>query len=227
MLDAIKALFKQCRSLQFHYLLVSLVLLLALYPYVGEGGALLKVLTSVVLITGVYAVSDRPRQIVIALALAIPAFLAGWLFLITRLPVLNTLESGFTLAFYVFTTLIVLSRVLASEEVTTDTVYGAVSVYLLFGITWATAYDIAAVTHPGSFYADSQHNPDGFFTYPDLLYFSFVTLATLGYGDITPLTNQTRSLAMLEAVTGVLYTAVLIARLVAARGWSPRRGRRG
>jgi hypothetical protein len=227
MLDAIKALFRRCHLLHFHYLFISLVLLLALYPYVGQSTALLKALTSVVLITGVYAISNRRRQIVIALILAVPAFLGGWLFIITGLPVLGTLENAFTLAFYAFTTLVILSRVLASEEVTTDTVYGAVSVYLLFGITWATAYDVIAAAHPGSFYSDHTHNPDGVFTYQDLLYFSFVTLATLGYGDITPLTNQTRSLAMLEAVSGVLYTVVLIARLVGALGWSPRRGRQG
>ncbi|MDN7024076.1 two pore domain potassium channel family protein [Methanoculleus sp. FWC-SCC1] len=214
-----RAFFRRCRSLQFYYLVISLVLLLALYPYVGRTGALLKVLTSVVLITGVYAVSNRRRQIAIALVLALPAFAAGWLFLITGLPLLDTVESAFTLAFYTFTTLVVLSRVLTSEEVTSDTISGAVSVYLLLGITWATAYDIVAAIHPGSFASA------GILAYPDYLYFSFVTLATLGYGDITPLTDQTRSLAMLEAVTGVLYTAVLIARLVAARGWSPRQGR--
>ena len=70
--------------------------------------------------------------------------------------------------------------------------------------------------NPGSFYASSVHNPTGVFTFPDFIYYSFVTLATLGYGDITPLTAQARSLAILETASGTIYIAVLIARLVGA-----------
>lgn len=210
--------------MQFHYLLASLVLLLVVYPYVvagPTGPVALTVLSSIILITGIYAVSNRRRQIVIASLLAIPAFLLGWSYLVTGIPALNSAGSVFTVLFYAFTALIVLSRVLTTRRITTDTVYGAVSVYLLMGLTWATAYSLVESIHPGSFTAESGHGPDGAFTFPEFIYFSFVTLATLGYGDITPVTNQARSLALLETVSGTIYIAVLIARLVAALGWSP------
>ncbi len=133
--------------MQFHYLLASLVLLLAVYPpYViagPSGPVALKVLTSFILITGVYAVSNRRRQVVIAGLLAVPAFGLGWLHVITGdPPTTGAVESVFTLLFYAFTALVGLSRVLGTQRITTDTIYGAVSVYLLMGLTWATAYDL-------------------------------------------------------------------------------------
>lgn len=216
-------LLARARARQFHYLLASLILLLVIYPYVvagPTGPVALTVLSSIILITGVYAVSYRRRQVAIAVLLAVPAFLLGWLYLATGVPALNSAGSVFTLLFYAFTELIVLSRVLTTQKVTTDTIYGAVSVYLLMGLTWATAYDLVESIHPGSFTADPGPNPDGTFAFPEFIYFSFVTLATLGYGDITPITNQARSLALLEAASGTIYIAVLIARLVSALGWS-------
>lgn len=216
-------LLARARAMQFHYLLASLVLLLVIYPYVEagpNGPAALKVLSSIILITGVYAVSYRRRQVVIAVLLAVPAFVLGWLDIATGSAALGSAESVFTLLFYAFTALIVLSRVLTTRRITTNTIYGAVAVYLLMGLTWATAYSLVESINPGSFSADVMHNPDGTFTFPELIYFSFVTLATLGYGDITPITDQARSLALLEAVSGTIYIAVLVARLVGALGWS-------
>ena len=207
------------RTRQFHYLLASLILLLVVYPYVAAGPtgpAALRVLTSFVLITGVYAVSDRRRQVVIAALLAIPAFGLGWLHVFTGAPALSIAGDFFSVLFYTFTALICLKRVVSARRVTSDTISGAVSVYFLMGLTRATAYNLVETITPGSF-ASSQ--PDAAFTFPAFIYFSFVTLATLGYGDITPLTDQARSLALLETVSGTLYVAVLIARLVAAAGW--------
>ena len=97
---------------------------------------------------------------------------------------------------------------------TPDVLYGAISVYLMIGLTWSVAYLLLENLYPGSFYIDAAHNPDGYLNLSDLLYYSYVTLTTLGYGDITLVTSQARSLAFLEAVCGVLYVAVLVARLV-------------
>lgn len=112
------------------------------------------------------------------------------------------------IVFYVFTLIHVLAYVLRGVEITRDKLYGAISVYLLVGLAWAAAYALLQAVAPGSFTSASDK--------PDLIFFSFVTLTTLGYGDITPVTGPARSLALLEAVTGVLYLAVLVARLVSA-----------
>ena len=112
-------------------------------------------------------------------------------------------------------TAIILWHTLAEEsKITADTLYGVVCVYLLSGLTWSSLYTLIEVAQPGSFYVSSAQNMDQVINWSDLLFFSFATLTTLGYGDITPVTSVARSLALLEAVFGVLYNAILIARLV-------------
>jgi hypothetical protein len=120
-----------------------------------------------------------------------------------------------TSAFFLVTTVTMFTDLVRCEKVTSNTIYEGITVYLLLGLTWFALYNIAELLHPGSFRGLSQ--TDGIATpSSELLYFSFVTLSTTGYGDITPATPHVRSLAILEAVTGVLYIATFVARLVAA-----------
>jgi amino acid transporter len=91
--------------------------------------------------------------------------------------------------------------------------YTAASIYLLIGISWFALYSAIENIYPGSFLqttAGSTNRPS------DLLYFSLVTLTTVGYGDILPGSGEVRMLAALEAVTGVLYVAITVALLVSA-----------
>ncbi len=138
------------------------------------------------------------------------------------MPLNITVLSG--MIFYLFTIVSILQHIFRGRKITADTVYGAMSVYLLLGITWAFAYSLVELNFPGSFkglHGDlSLEGGERF----DFIYYSFVTLTTLGYGDITPLSSQARSLSILQAVTGVLFTATLVARLVAGLG-SPSRNK--
>ena len=95
------------------------------------------------------------------------------------------------------------------HRVNHDVIFAAISAYLLLGIAWGHLYELLEMTAPGSFKglgADLIKD--------DLFYFSFVTLCTLGFGDVVPITRPARSLTILEAVIGQLYIAVLIARLM-------------
>ena len=106
---------------------------------------------------------------------------------------------------------VTLVRVFAPGPVTAHRLVGAVSAYLLVGLAFALAFEWLEIARPGSF----QAGPDpGEGAYPALLYFSFVTLTTVGYGDVLPLSQQARALANLESLIGILYPAVLIGRLV-------------
>lgn len=106
---------------------------------------------------------------------------------------------------------ILLSQVFREGRVTHMRIQGAIAVYLLLGGAWAHAYHAAQILHPDSF-----SFPQGeMLTVSDWNYFSFVTLTTVGYGDITPVRPVARTLAIGEALTGQLYLAVMIARLVA------------
>lgn len=105
---------------------------------------------------------------------------------------------------------VVLGQTLRAGPVTFHRLLGAVAAYLLLGIIWAYAYELVALLRPPAFSGavNLADGPRAFY------YFSFVTLTTVGYGDVLPLHPAARSLAMLEAVTGPLYLAILVARLV-------------
>lgn len=122
---------------------------------------------------------------------------------------------AFRFCYFAVVFLSIMAYVLDDSPITIDKINGAVSAYLLMGVAWSLIYGIFFELNPESFQVPAA------FLSPDsdnrswLLYFSFSTLTTLGYGDITPLTSSTRSYAIIEAVGGQIFLAVIIARLVA------------
>lgn len=207
---------------RFALLLLSLVLLLVLYPYTESlpaGRTLLTVVAGAIPMAGVYAVSQRRSQLVVAILLGLPAIGASLL----TLGRIDSLASApmfvFPALFFLFAVSVMLGHVLRPERVTADTLFGAACIYLLLGLTWAMLHALLESLVPGSFAV-----PGSSARFADLLYFSFVTLTTVGYGDVTPVTAGARSLAILESVTGVLYVAILIARLVGMYRSPPGRG---
>jgi hypothetical protein len=113
------------------------------------------------------------------------------------------------LIFLAWLTGLILSSIFRANRVTPDLISGAVLAYLLLGICWGALYSLIELIQPGSF-SFSHGDRD----VSSLFYYSFVTLTTLGYGDILPLTKIARTTAYLESVTGVMFTAILIAGLV-------------
>jgi voltage-gated potassium channel len=125
---------------------------------------------------------------------------------------LDLVWHGFVIVYLVLTTWSAMRLVLFSGPVDWNKIIGSFCVYLLLGIIWATLYMMLAALRQGAFNglpAGSWHE-----TLPSLLYFSFVTLTTVGYGDITPISPLAHFLALMEAVIGQFYLAVLVASLV-------------
>ena len=115
-------------------------------------------------------------------------------------------------AFLLLLMITILGDVLRHEKVTLDTIYGAASVYLVMGLFWGSLYVIMEIASPGSFsMVHAEFEAHG---YAGLTYYSFVTLTTLGYGDITPVSRAAMVFAMLEAAIGQLYLVITVARLV-------------
>jgi len=104
---------------------------------------------------------------------------------------------------------VVLAQTFGGADVSIHHVQGAVAAYLLLGLVWAAAYAFVAALYPGAFASAVPMSQDRSF-----VYFSFVTLTTVGFGDVTPVHSTARSLVVLEALTGQLYPAVLLARIV-------------
>ena len=207
----------------------SLLLVLSVTFIVGpllsdeaQGVSGLSILYSVVMLVGIYSVSQNKKVLMGGLALALPALLFEWLsnFVVTTgFVVANMVLAG---VFITYVTGVILYEVLDEDRVTMDTIAGGVTIYLLFGVGWVTTY--AAVEHlqPGAFLVQGQTlaslHGETQVRYSELSYFSFVTLTTLGYGDIVPTTPAARTAATAQAVVGQLYVAVFVARLVARIG---------
>ncbi|MBW2567086.1 MAG: two pore domain potassium channel family protein [Deltaproteobacteria bacterium] len=204
---------KRLTQRRFFVLLISLLLLPLVYPLLSSLGfvgtrILSNIFFSVMLFSCVYAISDNKRLFTIALILGIPAFGARWVvgFLGSSPGVMVAMHIVVVL-FLLVVTATMLSHVLKDEVVTGEKVSAAICVYLFIGLIWAYLFSLTHYLQPGSFLIED----------PDLshfIYYSFITLSTLGYGDITPLSPPARALSYTEAITGQLYLTVLVARLV-------------
>ncbi|PYJ77822.1 MAG: ion transporter [Verrucomicrobia bacterium] len=198
-------------------LLIALALFFTCAPFVEEikGGELIvSILFSLVLLAGVLAVAERKRVLVIALVLAVPAVGGRWInhFRADLVPPAVFLVGGLILIIFVVAHL--LRFVLRAPSVTTEVLCASISAYLMLGLMWTMAYWLVDQLTPGGAFSFNTNagtrSMNGFTGF----YFSFITLSTVGYGDITPVSRIARWLAAMEAMTGLLYVAVLIARLV-------------
>ena len=205
------------RQGKFFYLFLCQVLLLALFPYLEKPGlpmVFFRLLGVAALISGVYAVSEKRAQWIAALVLVVPAGVLNTVVAFRPDPRLAVPTVILTILFLVFTLVSLLRAVVRAEQVTRDTIYGAISIYLLMAIAWAAAYWLLLTLQPDAIVMDATRHPHHTMDWSDCVFYSFVTLTSLGYGDILPMTPQARSLSMLEAVSGIMYIATLIARLV-------------
>ena len=206
---------------QYLSLLLSLLLLVLLLPLVGGdervfGFRLVGFCEFAILVAAVFSVSRQRRTRLIALLLASPLFVTTGASTATENTTLLVANSVLLALFFGFIACIVLQDVLTARHVTGDKIVGAICVYLLIGIICALLYSLIEALHPGSLQA-AQHSAElpRRIRFSMMLYYSFVTLSTLGYGDIVAAAPITQTLSWMEAVAGQLYIAILIARLVA------------
>ena len=112
--------------------------------------------------------------------------------------------------------MVIFRLVFSRDQANSETIFGALCIYLLVGFSFASVYGIVATFQPNAFYLDPRTNlhnaPDRF----DFIYYSFGTMTSLGAAGITPVSSQARSVSVLQAILGILYLAVLIARLMGA-----------
>jgi hypothetical protein len=209
---------------KFFLLFVFLLLYLILYPYTQNKGVAyyaLRVVGIGITLLSVYAVSFRRSLVFVAMALAIPALMVH--FRITELDASATTlaTTALTLAFDTFIIVVIFRRVFVHKQPTAETIYGALCIYLLIGLGFASIYSLLAALQPHAFYLDPATTLNPALNRFDLIYYSFGTLTCLGPAGIAAVSNQARSLSLIEAILGVLYLAVLISRLVGAHYNSP------
>lgn len=199
------------------HLLASLVLLVLLEPVAllipaPWGGRLLSLLTTGVMLAAVWWVAERSHHRLVALLLVVLAIPAFWV-----RDALHPLGALAWVAFCVYVIGQLFAAVLSRRIRFVDRILTAVSVYLLIGMTFAYLHLMIWRLAPAAY--DFGERPPTIEPMVDMLYFSFVTMLTLGYGDVVPVDPFARMLTVLEALTGAFFLAILIARLVSHDEW--------
>ena len=205
---------KACYKDRFLFLIVLIVALIVLGPFI-EGFTGLKLsmdlFFSIIFITAIYAASQKRSHIIIAVILVIPTLFALWS---KEIAIGNThITIGYIcgLILFAFAVISILKYIFSHQVVTRQTISAAVVIYLLLALMWTFIYRLLENLYPGSFAIAHSKLLDAENIY---LYFSLVTITTLGYGDITPIAPQVISLAVLEAIIGQIYLVVVVAWFV-------------
>jgi Ion channel len=218
-----------------NYLYLTIGLLAAVVLATSAGGQILFAIVGV-LVAGItfmvtaWFVIESKRQFGLVGALALTALLPFiWLVgrpdeqfpgLIERLYLLNL---TIWLLFTADIAIVVFRNIMSAKRIRANEIYGAIYVYLLIGVIFAELFQLLLARNPGALFFDPgrfpepltvQHNSFLTRSFGDLLYYSFVTLGTVGYGDVTPASPAARSLSLIEAVIGIMYVATMIARFV-------------
>jgi hypothetical protein len=205
---------KACYKDRFLLLIVFVVALIVLGPFLEGFIGLrffMELFFSIIFAATIYAASQKRYNIIIAVILLIPTLLAVWT---EDVPVNNTLLTiGYIcgLMVFAFAVISILIYIFSEQVVTRQTISAAVVVYLLLALMWTFIYRLIENLYPASFAVAQSKLLDAENIY---LYFSLVTITTLGYGDITPVGRQAASLAVLEAITGQIYLVVVVAWFV-------------
>ena len=177
-----------------------------------ERGLVVSLVFPALLLAGVAGVSARPAVRRVLFALVVGATAVRWGPFSIQATEAASLVSVAAMA------VVVLAQTFRAGPVNVHRIQGAVAAYLLFGLAWALAYELVALLASGAFSGTGLGGAER----PSFVYFSFVTLTTVGYGDVTPVHPVARTLAVAEALTGQLYPAILLARLVSlATGSGP------
>jgi hypothetical protein len=216
-MNPLRTLIQIQRQIGNYGLLTLFILLMMLVrPFLnessGEADLLADVLFTAIFLSVIYAARREHYNFWVAILLATFGFAGRIHVRLSDPETLPIMVNASAMLFFIYTLINVGSHIWSERHrVNHDVIFAAVSAFLLLGIVWTYAYFFLDMANPLSFKGpQAELNRDDFF------YFSFVTLATLGYGDIVPVTRPARSLAILEALMGQLYLAILIARLVGA-----------
>ncbi|KPJ92324.1 MAG: hypothetical protein AMS18_07675 [Gemmatimonas sp. SG8_17] len=204
---------------QYEFLLLALLTAVLIRPILQNGvfGALiLNILTSTILITSAYAVSGERRALLVSLALLVPGLISSWSTVVISALWPMAVSAVLVFTFFSYVSSMMIRDILSQKNVTRDTIFGSACVYMLIGGAFAQLFLLLQIVEPQSFGQAVDLAPVGqeVRLFSELNYFSFVTLTTLGYGDITAKTGLARGVATVEAMVGQFYLAVLVARLV-------------
>ena len=214
------------RKNPFFFLLGGLLVALLVAPVMTEHFPLIAgFMLTVTLIISTFSMSASKRIYKLAWWLVATKIVLDVVGVATLAPGVFIAEWMVLSTYFVVATVFTLGRVLEDNYVDMNRIAGAISVYMLIGLIWTSLYFALSLVDPQAFggiavlssYQETLTNT----AYLDLLYYSYVTLSTLGYGDVIPVSRAAQSLSYLEAICGVMFVAVLVAAMVGSYGNRP------
>jgi hypothetical protein len=197
-------------------LLLSLVLVILIYPLLDHDDLrrlILEGLIFVLVLLATIGLSKKRGWVWPSLLLMLALFIVAAVSTAFPIPTLVGMKWSLLAVFFGLTVFGLFSHLKDARSVTNAQLYTAISIYLLLGMQWFALYSAIDVFYPGSILHNNATITN---RQSELLYFSLVTLSTIGYGDVVPLHGEVRMLAALEGITGVLYIAITVALLVSA-----------
>ena len=193
--------------------LVALAVFIVASPFLAPlpSGALINTaLFTLVMLAGLMVIGVRRGTLLLAMVLVVPGVATRWINHYRPESMPAVVYQTFAVLFLLLVGVEFLRFILRAPRVTVQVLEAGISTYLVFGLLWALAYMMIDGLTPKAF----AFSVAGDSMAQSAIYYSFVTLTTMGYGDIAPVSRVARTLAMLESTTGVLYMSILIARLV-------------
>jgi len=203
----------------FIYLFIGILIFLLIAPAVRQwfpvnSPVILQVAFIAMMIIGVWSLQADKGWFLLGLLLAFFGIILGVLDIFTDAIIIHLASLIILLLFCVLSATVAMRQILFVQKIDANKLFGSVCIYLLIGIAWSLLYVFVNYANHDSFIGiveETDHE-----RLWEFIYFSFVTLTTLGYGDISPVSPLARSLAYLEAIFGQIYIAILVASLVGA-----------
>ena len=206
---------KLSRTKERYFILLCLILgLIVIVPILDRFVAariFLDIFLTAIVITMVYTISHSKGLVIAGLCLALVIMVSSWsqYFIPNKgIAAVGMITGNFYVGLVISC---ILSYIIKSDEVNLETIYEAILLYLLAALWWAFTYAFLELVDPGSFNIELDRPQQYLSTFQ---YYSFVTITTLGYGDIAPISEVAKAFSILEAVVGQLYLVVAVAWLV-------------
>lgn len=201
------------RKPHFEYLLFSILSTLLVPPFF-EGqlqSVVFHFTLSLVLVSGIFILGYKQKGYFLLIFLALVASILNWLDLYkTQFNLLLLLKIIFFTPYFIFLITTIFKQVMREKEVSEQTIFGGIAVYLMLGLTGALFFAGIEFIFPHSF----NFTQGDVLQFQDFVYYSYITLSTVGYGDVTPATSKAQALSVTLSITGQIYLTVMIAILV-------------
>ena len=207
------------KQANFIYLLVGLLIFLLLAPAIDywmpeSSTIIVQSAFTITILFGVWSMIDDRRWFIFGILLAITSLIFTITNIFVQSSIIYVSDMIVLLIFGITSLFHAMRQIMFGPRIDSNKILGSASIYLLIGIIWALLYAVVDHLYTESFHGLIESDNRGHFW--DYIYFSFVTLTTLGFGDITPTNLPARTLAYLEAIFGQLYLTILVASLVGA-----------